>query len=78
MAIWHNLWLLGKVCGHLLYFSQFGMLGPRKIWQPCLAGFKACKSCFEFPLGHITKKCWTEERSDGRDSVRQNRRRFSR
>jgi hypothetical protein len=22
------------VCGHLLYFSSFGMFGPRKIWQP--------------------------------------------
>jgi hypothetical protein len=37
MDIWYNLWLVGIVCGHLLYFSQFGMLGPRKIWQPCSA-----------------------------------------
>jgi hypothetical protein len=22
------------VCGHLVYFSCFGTLGPRKIWQP--------------------------------------------
>jgi hypothetical protein len=35
MAIWHNLWPFGIVSGHLLYFSQFGMFGPRKIWQPC-------------------------------------------
>jgi hypothetical protein len=34
MAIWYNLWPFDKVCGHLIYFSQFGMLGPRKIWQP--------------------------------------------
>jgi hypothetical protein len=34
MAIWYNLWPFGIVCGDLLYFSQFGMLGPRKIWQP--------------------------------------------
>jgi hypothetical protein len=39
MTIWNILWPFGKiygrlVCGHLLYFSQFGMLGPRKIWQP--------------------------------------------
>jgi hypothetical protein len=34
MAIWHNLWPLGIVCGHLWYFSQFGMFGSRKIWQP--------------------------------------------
>jgi hypothetical protein len=34
-AIWYNLWPFGKVCGHLVYFFQFGMFGPRKIWQPC-------------------------------------------
>jgi hypothetical protein len=33
-AIWYNLWPFGKVCGHLVYFLHFGMLGPRKIWQP--------------------------------------------
>jgi hypothetical protein len=38
MAIWHNVWQFGKVCGHLEYFSLFGMFGPRKIWQPCLCG----------------------------------------
>jgi hypothetical protein len=45
MTIWNSLWPFGicnlwpfvNVCGHLLYFSRFGMLGPRKIWQPCLA-----------------------------------------
>jgi hypothetical protein len=35
MAIWHNVWQFGIVCGHLVYFSHFGMFGPRKIWQPC-------------------------------------------
>jgi hypothetical protein len=35
MAIWYNSWPFGIVCGHLLHFSQFGMFGPRKIWQPC-------------------------------------------
>jgi hypothetical protein len=35
MATWYNLWPFGIVCGHLLKFSQFGMFGPRKIWQPC-------------------------------------------
>jgi hypothetical protein len=35
MTIWYNLWPFGIVCGHLLYFSQFGMFGPKKIWQPC-------------------------------------------
>jgi hypothetical protein len=34
VAIWYNLWPIGIVCGHLLYFSQFGKFGPRKIWQP--------------------------------------------
>jgi hypothetical protein len=32
---WYNLWPFGIVCGDLLYFSQFGMFGPREIWQPC-------------------------------------------
>jgi hypothetical protein len=36
MAIWYNLWPFGIVCGHLLNFSQFGMFGPREIWQPWL------------------------------------------
>jgi hypothetical protein len=31
MAILYNLWPFGIVCGHLLYFSQFEMFGPRKI-----------------------------------------------
>jgi hypothetical protein len=30
-AIWYNLWPFGVVCGHLVYFSQFGMFVPRKI-----------------------------------------------
>jgi hypothetical protein len=34
-AIWHNVRQFGIVCGRLVYFSQFGMLGQRKIWQPC-------------------------------------------
>jgi hypothetical protein len=34
MTIWYNLWQVGIVCGHLLYFPQFGMFGPGKIWQP--------------------------------------------
>jgi hypothetical protein len=36
-AILYNLWPFGIVCGHLEYFSHFGMFRPRKIWQPCLA-----------------------------------------
>jgi hypothetical protein len=34
MAIWNNLWPFGIVSGHLVYFSSYGMFGPRKIWQP--------------------------------------------
>jgi hypothetical protein len=37
MAVWYSLWPFGIVCGHLLYSSQFGMFGPRNIWQPCPA-----------------------------------------
>jgi hypothetical protein len=33
-AIWYNLWPFGIFCDHLVYFSQFGKSGPRKIWQP--------------------------------------------
>jgi hypothetical protein len=33
-AIWYSLQPFDKVCGHLVYFSVFGMFGPRKIWQP--------------------------------------------
>jgi hypothetical protein len=33
-AILYNLWPFGIVCGHLVYFSRFGMFGQRQIWQP--------------------------------------------
>jgi hypothetical protein len=32
-AIWYNLWPFGIICAHLVYYSHFGMFGPRKIWQ---------------------------------------------
>jgi hypothetical protein len=35
MTIWNNMRPFGIVRGHLVYFSHFGMFGPRKIWQPC-------------------------------------------
>jgi predicted metal-binding membrane protein len=38
MAIWHNVWQFGIVCGHFVYFSHFGMFVPRKIWQPWSIG----------------------------------------
>jgi hypothetical protein len=37
IAIWFNLFFSGIVCDHLLHFRQFGMFGPRKIWQPLWA-----------------------------------------
>jgi hypothetical protein len=27
-ALWYNVWPLGIVCGHLVYFSRFGIFGP--------------------------------------------------
>jgi hypothetical protein len=37
-AIWQHVWPFGIVCGQLVYFSRFGMFGPRKIWQPWSRG----------------------------------------
>jgi hypothetical protein len=45
MAIWYNLWPFGTVCGHLLYFSQFGMFGPRKSSNP--------DNCYKNPALHM-------------------------
>jgi hypothetical protein len=36
-AIRHILWPVGIFHGYLVYFSRFGMLYQRKIWQPCPA-----------------------------------------
>jgi hypothetical protein len=33
-AIWYNLWPSDIVCGHLVYFSHFGMLEPIKSGNP--------------------------------------------
>jgi hypothetical protein len=52
-AIWCRLFKFGIVCGHLLYFSRFGMFGPRKIWQPwfravfCLVTKSRCLDHFK-------------------------------
>jgi hypothetical protein len=35
IVIWYNIRPFGAVCGPLVYFSRFGIFGPRKIWQPC-------------------------------------------
>jgi hypothetical protein len=44
MNIWNNLRPFGIISGRLVWFVViwyifpiFGMFGPRKIWQPCLA-----------------------------------------
>jgi hypothetical protein len=35
-AIWYNLWpfCIHSLWSFAIYFSHFGMFGPRKIWQP--------------------------------------------
>jgi hypothetical protein len=48
MAICYNLWPFGIVCVHLVYFSQFGMFGPRKIWQPGLEDQSPAKNDKQF------------------------------
>jgi hypothetical protein len=45
MAILYIFCLFGIVCGHLFYFSQFGMFGPRKIWQPCSERLYTTSNC---------------------------------
>jgi hypothetical protein len=36
MFIWYNLGQLGySLWSFVIFFSQFGMFGPRKIRQPC-------------------------------------------
>jgi hypothetical protein len=34
MAIWYILWSFGTFCGHLVYFSHFGMLYREKSGNP--------------------------------------------
>jgi hypothetical protein len=33
-AKWHILWPIGTFCGHLVYFSRFGMLTREKSGNP--------------------------------------------
>jgi hypothetical protein len=75
MAIWYNLWLFGIVCGHLLYFSQFGMFGQRKVWQPWYLAlpsqhmFSDCATCSTYlskktvvrPVTDVIKKILDEK-----------------
>jgi hypothetical protein len=48
MAIWYNLWQFGIVRGHLVYFSHFGMFGPRQTWSNTVLAFSCFASCAEF------------------------------
>jgi hypothetical protein len=41
-ANWYILWTSGIVCGNSVYFSHFGMLHQKIIWQPWLAANCAC------------------------------------
>jgi hypothetical protein len=49
MAVWHSL-------GHLLYFSQFGMFGPIKIWQPwsTVIDGRQVGNCEELPSSAVS------------------------
>jgi hypothetical protein len=40
LHIWHNVWHFGIVFGYWIYFSPFGMFGPRKVWQSWRLGEK--------------------------------------
>jgi hypothetical protein len=42
-SFWNNLLPFGIICGHLVYFSRFGMSGQRIIWQPCSLIIKILK-----------------------------------
>jgi hypothetical protein len=37
-AIGNILWPFGIFCGHLVFFSPFWYIVPRKIWQPWIVG----------------------------------------
>jgi hypothetical protein len=52
MTFWYNIWPFGTVCGHLVYFSRFGMFGLRKmatlLWSPTTRNL--CKAVVAFVL----------------------------
>jgi hypothetical protein len=59
-AIWYNLWPVGRVWIHLVYFSCFGRFGPRIIWQPWVwrvdaQGFPTVPRSFRGPMLTISK-----------------------
>jgi hypothetical protein len=49
--------LVKVVCGNLVYFYQFGMFGPRKIWQPCFYQSKGTLHKYTYRLFQLRKKC---------------------
>jgi hypothetical protein len=51
MDIWSNLLPFGIVCDDLVYFSCFGMFGPRKISQPCTRAWFEIYILFENRAG---------------------------
>jgi hypothetical protein len=40
-AIWNILWTSGIVCVHLVYFTHFGIFGPRKICATLFCHFSS-------------------------------------
>jgi hypothetical protein len=58
MSIWNILRPFGIIYGRLVYFSHFGMFGPRKIWQPCRrAKFGARMNLRVTRLGDFSGHC---------------------
>jgi hypothetical protein len=54
-SFWNNLWPFGIVCGHLVYFSRFGRVWTKRIWQPwdeaaLQSSFHKIRSCRWFQL----------------------------
>jgi hypothetical protein len=67
-----GIWLFNIVCGQLVYFSQFGMFGPRKIWQPWFGrriGRNKCLGRFFFCSGQnvnrrkLAVEKWCDEKA---------------
>jgi hypothetical protein len=53
---------------HLVYFSHFGMLGPRKIWQPCLRWIVLLR-CFKVYLNEQWFLCGSVSCNAARHTV---------
>jgi hypothetical protein len=46
----------GLFCGHLLYFSPFWYVVPRKIWQSCWRVSKNRMTVLEIPAGGLSRQ----------------------